>query len=640
MTAAPTLDASRAEAVAAPAPPAGAGSPLLRRYGPPAAAVAAYAAVACLAFWPVEPFSSSRLSSCACSDVAQETWFLAYTAHALRAGVNPFFTTLLNHPAGVNLALNTSMPLLGALGAPLTWLRGPVATFNALMRLSFVLSATSMLFVVHRLARWWPAAFLAGLLYGFSPFMVGQGFGHLFLTFVPLPPLVLLCGYELVVRPAERPLGREALRRGVLLGLLCVAQYLISIEVLVATGIGALVVAVVAGLRRPRAALRRLRAAAGALAAALAALAALVAYPTWYFLQGPQHVVGPPHPVANLAPLKADLLGFVVPTLDQRIGTAHLMAIGTGFTGGDRPENGVYLGIPLLLLVAYLVVRFRRDDRVMLGGLLAAVGALLALGTPLVVDGHPTGVPLPFAVLSHLPLLKGITAIRFELLEQLGVALVLGVGLARLRDLPPAPASPALARPHPWRAGLVGAAGAVALLPLLPRYPYPSARVDLPTWVTTDAVDAVPPGGVVLTYPWDVDPVNEAMLWQAASGMRFAIFGGQASRPGPGGGATSAVATLDPPVVQQLFAAGLYGDEPHLGAPLPPEDPATLAAIAGFCRRYGVQAVVVDPRRGARPAAVVRYLTAALGAAPRAIGGVDVWTDVPALPARAGGATP
>jgi hypothetical protein len=134
---------------------------------------------------------------------------------------------------------------------------------------------------------------------------------------------------------------------------------------------------------------------------------------------------------------------------------------------------------------------------------------------------------------------------------------------------------------------------------------------------------------VVLTYPWDVDPVNVGMLWQAATGMRFAIFGGQASRPGPDGRATSAVAPLDPPVVQRLFAAGLNGDPA-----LPPEDAATLAAIAGFCRRYGVQAVVVHPQ-GVQPAAVVRYLTVALGAPPRVTGGVDVWTDVPALLARA-----
>jgi hypothetical protein len=625
----------------------------LRRLGPPVVAIVLYAAVAALAFWPVEPFSRSSLSSCACSDPVQETWFLGWVAYALRHGANPFFTSLLDHPTGVNLALNTTMPLLGVLAAPITWIRGPVAAFNAMMRLSFVVSAASMMFVVRRFTRWWPAAFLAGLLYGFSPFMVGEGNGHLFLTFAPFPPLILLCCYELARRPAH------PLRWGLALGLLCVLQYFVSIEVLVTTAICAASVAIVVAARHPRGALRALRDTAGGLGLAAGVCVVALAYPTWYLLRGPQHVVGPPHAVANLAPLKADLLSFVVPTLNERIGPTHLIAIGTAFGGGDRPENGVYLGLLLLVLLAFLVVRFRRDGVVLLGALVAAAGALFALGTPLAVDGHSTGIPLPFDILLHLPVVKGLTALRFGLVEQLGAALVLGVGLARLRTawasgsaavpaaapaavpaaIPATVAAGATAVPttsgrrQPRRVELaLAAAGAVALVPLLPRYPYPSQGVGLPTYFTTSAVDEIPPGSAVLTYPWDVDPVNEAMLWQAASGMRFAIYGGQDSRPGAGGTATSDVPQLAPGVVQQLFAAGLNGSAPGTGAALPPFDAATTAAIDGFCARWDVQEVVVEPQ-GVQPAEVVRYLTAALGP-PRATGGVDVWPDVPRLLAK------
>lgn len=125
-------------------------------------------------YWPVEPFSTTRIVGQAGSDPVQEVWFLAWAAFALAHAHNPFFSNWLNYPHGVNLAINTSMPLLGVLGAPLTWLRGPVATYDALMRVSFGISAISMYAVCRRMNCIRSAAFLAGLLYGFSPFMIGQ----------------------------------------------------------------------------------------------------------------------------------------------------------------------------------------------------------------------------------------------------------------------------------------------------------------------------------------------------------------------------------------------------------------------------------------------------------------------------------
>jgi hypothetical protein len=303
-----------------------------------------------------------------------------------------------------------------------------VAAFNALMRLSFAASATSMLFVVRRFTSWWPAAFLAGLLYGFSPYMVGQGFGHLFLTFVPLPPLIGLCLYEL-----GRATGGPLVRRAVLLGALCVAQFLISIEVLVTTVVCYAVAACVVVARHPVAARERATRLVSALGIALAVFLPLVAYPLWFFLRGPQHVTGPPHAVANIAPIRADLLGPIIPTLNERLGPSHLVAIGTSFAAGDRPENGVYLGIPLMILLVLLLVRCRRHAPVLLAAIVCVTGLVLSFGTPLTIDNHPTGIPLPFAVLEHLPLVQGVVAIRFSLYEQLGAALMLGTGLDAIR---------------------------------------------------------------------------------------------------------------------------------------------------------------------------------------------------------------
>ncbi len=92
---------------------------------------------------------------------------------------------------GANLAIDTSMPLLGILGIPITLLAGPVATFNLLLRLGLAASGASMFGVLRRYVSWWPAAFGGGLLFAFCPYLANQAIRHLFLSFVPLVPLFI-----------------------------------------------------------------------------------------------------------------------------------------------------------------------------------------------------------------------------------------------------------------------------------------------------------------------------------------------------------------------------------------------------------------------------------------------------------------
>ena len=74
----------------------------------------------------------------------------------------------------MNLAQNTSAPLLGLLTAPLTLAVSPIASVNLLLWLAFPLSAFSMFVVLRHWVRWDLAAFVGGALYGFSPYMVTQ----------------------------------------------------------------------------------------------------------------------------------------------------------------------------------------------------------------------------------------------------------------------------------------------------------------------------------------------------------------------------------------------------------------------------------------------------------------------------------
>lgn len=585
---------------------------------PAIGAVAAYCVASALAYWPVTPVSSSMIMNCGCHDAAQEAWFLAWPLFALTHGHSLFFTNWIGYPGGVNLATNTSMPLLGLISAPVTAWRGPVASYNLLLRLAFAASATSAFFVLRRWVRFTPAAFLGGLLYGFSPYMAGEGLGHVFLLFVPLPPLIFLVLEQLFVTRS-----RPAWQSGAALGVLAAVQFYIAAEVLVTTALVAAIAVVLLAAVSHRQVRARLRHALTGLGCAAVATGVLIGFPAWYFLRGPQHITGPSHSVKGLAPYHADLLSAVVPTQSQRIAPFGSWAIGNRLTGFNVTETGAYIGIPLLVLVVVIVVLNRRDARVRLAAAMATVTYLLSMGARLEIDGLDTRIPLPFALLQRVPILQGASAGRFALFTSFFLAVILAVGLDRAYHA--VRANPAAGR----RVAALVLVSLACLVPLLPAFPYEEVATAVPSYFTGRAVDRIPAGSVVLAYPYPYTPDDQAMLWSADAGMRFRVIGGQAAIPGPGGTTTSAPATLAPPTTESVFLYAMYGTA-RVERALPPLDAATLRDIRTFCTRYAVGTIVVDPV-GEHPALVVAYLTAALGAPPERSGGVDAWYGVGGL---------
>ncbi len=590
------------------------------------AITAAYVGLAVAAYANVL-FVGNRLPVCACGDQVQEVWFLRWPVYALSHGRNPLFTSWLNFPHGANLAINTTALLLGVASAPFQLLVGTVTTYDVLLTLALAASALSMCLVLRRWVTSWGAAFVGGLLYGFSPFMIGEGDGHLFLTASFVPPLVLAVLDDVLVR--QRLPARRA---GVLLGGLLVVQYFISAEVLVMTTIAAACgVVVLAGTNR-REVRDHLRhaLAAGAYAALVAAV--VLAYPLWFSVFGPQHIVGPPHALSDLARYPGDLLGPVVPTYFQHFAPAALKARGDALTGANPGENGLYLGVPLLAVLAVLTWRFRRSRPLVFFATMVVVVFVLALGPTLTIDGHDTHVPLPLAIVHKVPLLQDIMAVRFALLMQLCAAAALAIGLDLLASSR-RPQRTATRSEHRVRGTVLPVlVGAVALLPLVPQLPYAGEPIDVPSFYASSAVDHIPRGSVVLAYPYPVGSQLVSMLGQVEAGMRFKLIGGYAFVPGPNGRSTFGPDLLAPTQVQAILyntyapsATGPPSDLTHY----PPLNAGVEANLRTFLTVYHVSAVVVDPI-GVNPAGTLRYLSATLGPGRRS-GGVVVWFDVPRL---------
>jgi len=602
-----------------------------------------YIALSIFAYLPAWPGDPHRLVTCACGDPVEQAWYIGWVPWALVHGHNPFFTSWMEYPKGVNLAANTEMPLLGLLGAPITFTAGSVSSFSLLLWLAYPLSATAAFFALRHWTRSNVAAACGGLLYGFSAYVVGQGLGHLNLSFVPLPPLIFMALHEVLVRQ-----GSKARRWGVTLGLLVTAQFLISFEVLATTGVIAFFGVVILAVARPRDIDRaRLVHAWQALWPGVTIAVLVLAYPLYFQLAGPLSVHGPVQGGIIFDPFRADLLGPVVPTFSQRFAPAAATRLGNEFAGGDLAENGSYLGIPLLLLTAWSVLRYRRDRWVLLAAGLALIAYVLSLGAKLVIAHHQTSVPLPFDLIGRIPFVQDILPVRFSLYQTFFVAVVVALAIAhalghdglssgaRATSLEqPArgdgrhlPATIARSRPKiiaPLTAAVLIVA---AVLSLVPRWPSPTVDLDssIPPFFTSRASDQIPEGSIVLSYPFSLFPTIQAMLWQETDLWRWKLVGGYASVPGAHNTVTPWPPALSPIAVQRFLSYWTSAEGRLLVTTPPVASSRLVAEVRLYVRKYGIGTVIFE-HVSPQSAIVFSVLERALGK-PMFEGGVALWFD-------------
>ncbi len=577
----------------------------------------AYVALACLIFWPATPWNNSRLPSVpfggfGYGDPAVDSWFLGWTPFALSHGLIPFHTTYVDYPRGANLASNTLTPLLGLLAWPVTSTLGPVAALNVLLRLAFATSASAMFLVLRTWCRPW-VAFVGGLFFGFSPYMVAQ-ITHLNLIFAPLLPPIALVVVRLLSKPAS-----GVRRLGLTLGVLSGAQLLICPELLAMLGIVCAIGAVWVVARDGAQWRSRLTPLLRSAPWALISLVVVSGYFLYWAFAGSGHVSGPPQPVQSLQSFRTDLLAPIVPTLNQALLPRSLLTTASHFDAGDFTENDGYLGIGLMAWVVVVAVRYRRN-RVVLYSALAALSALiLSFGPRLTVNGTSTGVPLPEALFERLPVLQSFVPSRFAEIAALFVATSGAVGAEHfLRGL----------GTRPTTARRFGDMGMVLLAGVALALPFPQLALvtKAPQWPNGlySALNRIPRGEVVLAYPYPSDPYTEAMSWQAQDGFRFKLVGGYMDIQGPGHVGQENPPGLAPTQIQGFLMEALYGhpmdySPPRSGYNLP-------GGLCTFIRRYRVGALAFW-RTGAHPERVRQLFAHDFGRPSASVdhGAFEVW---------------
>jgi hypothetical protein len=628
---APDAAPSVAEPTLGDAGSGGDGSKLRFRWLPPVVCFVIYAVLSILVYGASHSIGSGLITGVRTQDQIQQIWFLEWGYNALIHGHNPFFTQLQNYPVGINLGINTSMLALGVIFSPITALFGPIVTWNVLMRLALLLSAMSMCLVLRRWTSWWPAAFVGGLLYGFSGFTVFFSLGYLFLIFAPLPPLLFLLLYEIFERQRWRPV-----RTGVLLAVVCVVQYLISSELLASTiliGGIACVIAIIAGRKQFSEKLPYLR---KALVPAIVVGGVLMIYPVLFAFAGAAHLNGVP----MLRKAHSDILGHFIPGPLLWFAPSAFKSLWKNFTVYFYSAP-TYQGIPFLLAIVVITVWLRKRGIVLLAGVMAVIAFILSLGSSLEVHGHDyKGIPLPFAILAHLPITSGFAAGRFSLFVDLFGAGIVAIGLNVLH------ARITQSERPPWLIGYWRKAAAVVVvlvvvvviaIPLLPKRDQRVAAADTSSFFTSPAAQAIPAGSVVLTYPYPTAPtkasllgsrnvaaVGDPLLDQAVSGMNFDLIGGYGWVPGTKR-FTPSPSPLQPKSVETLFNVSFAGSASPAERRILSKSDLT-ADLRKFLRKYHVGTVLVLPV-GVDPANVVKHMTEAIGP-PTHEQGITAWFDV------------
>jgi hypothetical protein len=326
----------------------------------------------------------------------------------------------------------------------------------------------------------------------------------------------------------------------------------------------------------------------------------LLCWPLAVQFHGAQQVHGAiqPHEVAV-----SDLLTPVVPTPIERLAPARALAHARQFTGHPGEVSG-YLGVPLVLLLAFLAVRLRRDPLVALLTPLFAVTAVFAFGGHLHVDGRITDIWLPWSIAQDLPLLGSALPSRFALYLTMFAGLALAVWLERAR-----------LGTTSRRLG----AGAVAVVALAPLWPAPMQARPLrtPAFFTSAAVQAIPAGSTVLVLPYPRPDDPSAMLWQAQAHYRFDLPGCYCTVP-DGHGRSRFYGEPSPLTTAVLgVESGTQTADAALRTP----------GLAQAYRTLRPDAVVVGPTQ--RRAELVTLVTSLTGRPPSMVGGVTLWSITP-----------
>jgi hypothetical protein len=430
-------------------------------------------------------------------------WCLHWWPWSALHGLNPLTSNYVWYPTGFHLAWGDSVPGAALLMLPVTLLGNAAIAFNVLTLLAPALAAASCFLLLRYLTRDTLAAWIAGYLFGFSAYQLGQMLGHLSLILIfPLPLILLLS--------IQRWRAEISFRCFLpCLTFLLLLLFSFSMELFASFclfGGLAWLIALACGGKRERHGLALL----GLEIGLASLLTGILALPWLYSLLSGRGDI--PDLINSPSIYSADLLNYLLPTRLAWVSRLLPAAWSQGFAGSVS-EQGAYLGPPL---IAILLLWFREqaDSRIawILGSILLLV-VVCSLGPTLILHGLYTNLAGPWRFFVRLPLIRLALPTRFSLYVSLLAALIVGFWLAAGRH-----------RPGYWARLALGGLACLCLLPNPAQISWSKLPLS-PLFTASQVAENFGPNATLLILPTP-ENFDKAMIWQWQSGMQFKQIGG------------------------------------------------------------------------------------------------------------------
>lgn len=360
-------------------------------------------------------------------DTQGTIWLTAWLKNAYLTHTSPALAKTVSYPFGINVGAMQVSPLQKWFLPWLSMATNEVFAYNLIIFLSFPLAGLGMYLLVKHITGNKPAAFVSGLVFAFSPYMVLESSLHVTLAniqWMPFYVLFLLKAYE------KRDVTNSALA-GLFFSFNALMDLHYGLFMAFFTLVFLAYKVTEALIARKKDELKldlvTLRAAAVFLVIVLAILGPSLYESAGRFEKG----IVPSRPLEEIDAYSMKIWDIAIPPSTTPVVGPLARKADIRVYGQDRPYQPNYLGVVPLLLALVGLVASRKESTARLMAVFAFLSFVFALGVFIKAGGLT--VPLPWFWIHRLiPWVRVVS--RFTVAILLGVAVLVGFGLKAILE--------------------------------------------------------------------------------------------------------------------------------------------------------------------------------------------------------------